>query len=144
MIEKISKTLPSLDTQLGPLEQRVLSALWERPNSTARDILNYLGFDLAYTTVATTIRRLATKGLAVFVTDGRRFRYTARFNPSEFNQMRAKQLLKLGTSSAVALADFVDAIGGLDPNLLEELRRLVEQKQRGASDRNRPQKSPPR
>lgn len=144
MIEKHDKALASLDTQLGPLEQRVLSALWERPNSTARDILNYLGFDLAYTTVATTIRRLATKGLAVYIPDGRRFRYTARFNLAEFNQMRAKQLLRLGTSSAVALADFVEAIGELDPTLLDELHRLVEQKQRGASDRNRPQKTPPR
>jgi predicted transcriptional regulator len=66
-------------TQLGPLEERLLQALWERGNATVRDLMTDVCPDLAYTTVMTTLDRLFKKKLLSREVEGRAFRYTPRF-----------------------------------------------------------------
>ena len=48
-------------TQLGPLEQQVLQALWSRGTATVRELLEDERITQAYTTVMTTLDRLYKK-----------------------------------------------------------------------------------
>lgn len=54
-----------IETLLGPLEQDVMEAVWELGESTVRDVHGLLAADrkIAYTTVMTTMTRLASKGM---------------------------------------------------------------------------------
>jgi predicted transcriptional regulator len=43
---------------LGPLDQRLLSALWRRGSATVRELIEYDDIPRAYSTVMTTLNRL--------------------------------------------------------------------------------------
>ncbi|NHN57215.1 BlaI/MecI/CopY family transcriptional regulator [Calidifontibacter sp. DB0510] len=78
-------TRPTAGTTLGELERAIMEVLWaaDRP-LVVREILDELDDrDRAYTTVMTVSDRLAKKGLAVRVRDGRAWAYTAAATRSE-------------------------------------------------------------
>jgi predicted transcriptional regulator len=62
--------------RLGPLEQRVLSALWQRGNASVPELIVYSDMPQAYMTVSTTLSRLYKKQL---VTRGWRGRWGKSF-----------------------------------------------------------------
>ena len=123
-------------SQLGPLERRVLEALWARgAATTVRDLVAAVQ-GVAYTTLMTTADRLFRKGLLVREREGRAFLYRARWTREELD-------LRL-TSSAVAalLAEergtmkplislFVDEVSRRDLAMLDELERLIQRKKAG-------------
>jgi predicted transcriptional regulator len=125
-----------LAATLGPLELRVLDALWARAGAcTIRDLID--GFaGIAYTTVMTTADRLFRKGLLVRELDGRAFRYRPRWTREELD-------LHLASSAmATWLADdsralkplislFVDEVSRRDESMLDELERLIRRKKEG-------------
>lgn len=61
-----------LEGLLGPLEQDVMEAVWDLGESTVRDVHAVLAEDreIAYTTVMTTMTRLASKGMLQRDTSG--------------------------------------------------------------------------
>ena len=61
-------------SQLGPLEERLLEALWRRGDGTVREMVDDSCQDLAYTTVMTTLDRLFKKNLLSREAEGRAFR----------------------------------------------------------------------
>jgi predicted transcriptional regulator len=114
--------------EAGQLEIAVLAVLWEAavaltPTQTQRG-LHDQGFDLAYTSVATTLTRLHTKGLVERSPAGRTYAYTPSGRAAEEAAARMRSLLGSGQARAVVLSHFVD---GLDPDdeatLLELLSR---------------------
>src|SRR5450432_2349822 len=123
-------------SQLGPLEERLLEALWERGNATVRDLLNGDGGcqDLAYTTVMTTLDRLFKKNLLSREAEGRAFRYTPRFTREELHREVAgeafRQLLDASPASSLPLSYLVEILTERDAQLLDDLRQLVETKRR--------------
>src|SRR5689334_13456413 len=52
-------------TRLGPLEQQLLQALFDRESATVRELLDDGSIQLAYTTVMTTLDRLYKKNLLI-------------------------------------------------------------------------------
>jgi len=123
-------------SQLGPLEQRLLEALWERGPATVRDLLNGDGVcrDLAYTTVMTTLDRLFKKNLLSRQSEGRAFRYTPRFTREELHREVAgeafRQLLDASPASSLPLSFLVEVLTERDTQLLDDLRQVVEAKRR--------------
>ncbi len=115
---------------LGPLERRVLDALWQRATpATVRDLQPVFG-DIAYTTLMTTLDRLHRKHLLTRAKDGRAFVYTPRVSREVFDSGRATQALlaaveRGGPSATPVLSCFVDALGDHDEALLSELETLV-------------------
>lgn len=115
---------------LGPLEARIMQAVWTgqvREPFTVRDVLALLP-GLAYTTVLTTMRRLADKG--VLVADaavGRRaYDYRAAGSPADFlaaesNREAAAAVHRYGDA---ALAAFAARLDDLDPEQRARLERL--------------------
>ena len=125
---------PFRSSQLGPLEQRVLDALWSRGSATVRELVADAYQDLAYTTVMTTLDRLFKKGLLNRVEEGRAFRYSARLSREEFHREAAghafRQLLDASPTSTLPLSFLVEILGERDSQLLDDLRKLVEEKRR--------------
>lgn len=105
--------------RLGPLEQRVLDALWARGvNSRVRDL--HASFpEIAYTTLMTTLDRLHRKGVVDRVVDGRAFAYRARLTRTE-----------------AVLSFLVDEVGDLDANALDVLERLVRERRRALEEQS--------
>ena len=63
------------DTRLGPLETRVLDALWTRGSASSVRDLHPAFPGIAYTTLMTTLDRLHRKGVLSRVKQGRAFLY---------------------------------------------------------------------
>jgi predicted transcriptional regulator len=124
----------SSSRQLGPLEQRMLEALWARGHATVRDLVEGGCDDLAYTTVMTTLDRLYKKGLLTRSEEGRAFRYAPRFSREEMHREAAghafRQFLDASPASSLPLSFLVEILGERDAQLLEDLRKLVETKRR--------------
>ena len=128
--------LRASSSQLGPLEERLLEALWQRSSATVRELLEGEGgcHDLAYTTVMTTLDRLFKKGVLTREAEGRAFRYTARFTREELHREAAgeavRQMLDASPASSLPLSYLVEILTERDAQLLDELRQLVENKRR--------------
>jgi BlaI family penicillinase repressor len=143
---RIRHTFGSSLRQIGPLEERVLEALWKRGSATAREIVDEDFKNLAYNTVMTTLDRLFKKGLLTRSGDGRpqAFRYTARFSREELHREAAEQalcvLLDSNPVSAAPLSFMVEVVGERDAQLLDDLSKLVESKRREINRRDQKRK----
>jgi predicted transcriptional regulator len=124
----------SLRGRLGPLEQKVLDAVWSMGTATVREIVRDGRLWQTYPTIMTTMDRLFKKGLLNRVPQGRAFRYSVRYSPEEMERAEAmsgiRRLLSEGNTS-LHLSYFVEAVGAHDERLLDELQSLVE-RQRAA------------
>jgi predicted transcriptional regulator len=82
-----------------------------------------------YPTIMTTMDRLFKKGLLDRVSDGRAFRYSARYTAQELERAAAvngiRQLLRSEYAS-LHLSYLVEAVSTQDGKLLDELQALVE------------------
>jgi predicted transcriptional regulator len=120
--------------QLGPLEQRLLEALWARGTATVRELLDDGYDDRAYTTVMTTLDRLYKKNVLTREAEGRAFRYAARFTREELLREVTgeafRQLLDAIPAGSLPLSYLVEILSERDAQLLEDLRQLVETKRR--------------
>jgi BlaI family transcriptional regulator, penicillinase repressor len=138
-MKRIFKPFRSLARQLGPLEQRMLDALWARGSATVRELLKNSHPELAYTTVMTTLDRLFKKGLLTRSEEGRAFRYVPRFSREELQRQAAvhafRQLLDASPASSLPLSFLVEILGERDAQLLDDLRELVERKRRELGQR---------
>lgn len=123
---------PAVDVALGPLEQRVLEALWDHGPATVRDLIQHFP-GVAYTTLMTTADRLYRKHVLVRVRHGRAFRYEPRWSRSAFEVRLAGSTLSALLADdpqrlAPILSLFVDEVSRRDATMLDELERLVRQK----------------
>src|SRR5215471_17656455 len=122
----------SPSTQLGPLEEQLLSALWMRGNATVRELLDDGNIKLAYTTVMTTLDRLYKKRLLERTAEGRAFRYSPRYTQEELEKAAIdetiRHLLGSGGPASLPLSYLVEAVSEHDVGLLDDLQRLLDQK----------------
>lgn len=116
---------------LGPLEGRIMRAIWTGEVSQPFVVrsLQPVAPELAYTTLMTTLNRLAEKGLLTIqrVPNNRAHQYRAAGTPEEFltqaSRAQAAQMLdRFGDAALVAFATRLDE---LTPTQRERLRRLV-------------------
>lgn len=138
-MRRIFHPFRSISGQLGPLEQRMLDALWTRGSATVRELIEGGYDDLAYTTVMTTLDRLFKKGLLTRADEGRAFRYVPRLSRDELHREAAghafRQLLDASPASSLPLSFLVEILSERDTQLLDDLRKLVEEKRRALNHR---------
>ena len=119
--------------QIGHRE--VLSLVWERGDSSVRDICARLESTVAYTTVMTTMDRLFKKGLLSRRKAGRAFVYRATVTRNELDGAVAAELVQSllqrdGNEPLPILSSLVDAVSDRDRALLDDLERLIREKRR--------------
>ncbi len=118
-----------LETLLGPLEQEVMDVVWRFGDSTVRDIHGELAKTrtIAYTTVMTTMSRLATKGMLRRDTEGLAHRYRPAVSRDHYARSAVSDVLnwlleRYPEPAAAYLADVVDEVDGVT---LDSLREAV-------------------
>ena len=123
-----------LSAQLGPLERRLLEAVWDRGNATVRELLEGGDTNLAYTTLMTTLDRLYKKNLLSRQAEGRAYRYRPRFTREEFRREEAgnafRQMLNAAPAASLPLSYLVEIVSEHDAELLDDLSRMVESTRR--------------
>jgi predicted transcriptional regulator len=117
---------------LGPLEQEVMDVAWRLGDATVRDVHDELAAvrAIAYTTVMTTMTRLATKGLLERDTAGLAHRYRPAVSREDYAQAAVGDVLswlfdRYPEPAAAYLAGVVEDVDAVS---LDELRAAVERR----------------
>ena len=81
--------------RLGDLQLRIIKVLWERRQATVAEVHAALpeGQDLAYTTIATMLRKMEGRGLITHRVEGRTFIYRAKVDAEAVSRGMADQLV---------------------------------------------------
>ena len=80
--------------RVGDLQLQILRILWERGEGTVADVVAKLsGTELAYTTVATMLRKMEGRGLVAHRSEGRSFVYRPKVKAEEISHRMASHLV---------------------------------------------------
>lgn len=115
---------------LGPLELRILRAVWSRGSGTVREILAEIAPEhpIAYTTAMTVMGRLAEKGLLRRELTGKTYRYAPTVTPEEFAASVSQRMVRslVAEFGELAIAQFSRQLDRVDPDRLRRLREATE------------------
>lgn len=128
----MAKRRTQLDGVLGPLENEVMEAVWDRGDATVRDVHALLADrrGIAYTTVMTTMGRLAAKGLLIRDASGLAHRYRPSLSRDEYARSTVHSVVDWLVNSfpEPAISYFVDVVNdGDDPSVLDALRTKIDE-----------------
>jgi predicted transcriptional regulator len=118
---------------LGPLETRVMEVLWACGECRAREVMNRLDRNIAYTTVMSTLDRLFRKNLVSRRMCNRAYLYSPLITREEWTQrvardVVAKLLAGPQTSREVLIACLLEAVEGQEEVLLQALEKRIERR----------------
>ena len=124
----------SLAEVLGPLESEIMDVVWERGDVTVRDVHTSLGAAkvIAYTTVMTTLGRLADKGFLERIEQQPAHHYKARVSRDQYAKSTVKSVVDwlVGHFPDPAVAYFMDKVEAEDEEVIARLREAIEQRKR--------------
>lgn len=116
------------DARPTDLELQVLSVLWDRGESTVREVLQELpdGKARAYTTVLTILQLMEKKGLVGHTRQGLTYVYRAAVDRERVVAPVVRSLLQnvFGGDPSAVVQSLLDC-GGVDPEQLKEIRRII-------------------
>jgi predicted transcriptional regulator len=120
---------------LGRLEFALMEILWARGECNVREVAREVDRPLAYTTVMTTLDRLYKKGLLERRMPERAFVYSARMSRQEWEIQRAENVVASffagpHPSRELLVSSFLEAVGGHDAALLDELEKKIRTKRK--------------
>ena len=108
----------------GPLEAEVLGVLWASDVALSPgDVQQALPQQLAYTTVMTTLARLAEKGVVTRQRHGRAYLYRPVEDEAAHLASRMRTLLETGHNHRAVFQRFVDGLSDADGELLASVLR---------------------
>ena len=81
---------------LGELQLKILQVLWEHPDATVAEVHKTLSAEteLAYTTIATMLRKMEARGLVKYRVEERRFLYRAAIQAEEVTRKMSTHLVE--------------------------------------------------
>ena len=118
---------------LSKSELEVMVALWRIGSGSVSDIRRELAAerDLAYTTVATLLGRMAEKGAVTAKKVGRSFVFEPTEQQSDYRKSRLSDLVRqFFDDRPSSLASHFIQTNSFTQDELDDLRRLIEQKRR--------------
>ena len=121
--------------RLGDLQLRILQVLWATPGAAVSEVHEALRpeRDLAYTTVATMLRKMEARGLVAHIEEGRAFRYRALVAEDEVHRSAGEHLVNRLFEGSVA-----DAVSHLlrsrevSAGELDAIEKLIKEARRKA------------
>jgi len=126
----MAKRKNQLDGLLGPLESEVMEAVWRLGETTVRDVHADLApsRDLAYTTIMTTMARLAAKGLLERDTAGLAHRYRPTLTREEYARSTVTSVVDWLVDSfpEPAISYFAKVVDGAEPEVMASLRARID------------------
>jgi predicted transcriptional regulator len=127
----MAKRKNQLDGLLGPLESQVMEAVWRLGDTTVRDVHADLApsRDLAYTTIMTTMARLAAKGLLERDTAGLAHRYRPTVSREDYARSTVTSVVDWLVESfpEPAMSYFVEVVDGAESDAMTALRARVDE-----------------
>src|SRR5918999_3943402 len=119
----------SLADVLGPLEAEIMEVVWDSGEVTVRDVHQALGDSrpLAYTTVMTTLGRLADKGLVKRIEAQPAHHYEALVSRGQYARSTVKSVVDwlVNHFPDPAGAYFVDRVEKEDDRVIDRLRGAI-------------------
>ena len=127
----MAKRRSQLQGLLGPLESDVMETVWKLGDTTVRDVHEALMArrDPAYTTVMTTMARLASKGLLARDTSGLAHRYRATITRDEYARSTVTSVVDwlVDRFPEPAMSYFMQVVEDDGVASTDELRLKIEQ-----------------
>ena len=122
----------SLSDVLGPLEAEIMEVVWEHGDVTVRDVHRALATrrPIAYTTVMTTLGRLAEKGLLERREDQPAHRYSPLLSKDQYASSTVKSVVDWLVTHFPdpAVAYLIDQVEQGDEAVIERLRRAIDER----------------
>ncbi|MEZ5964158.1 MAG: BlaI/MecI/CopY family transcriptional regulator [Planctomycetota bacterium] len=118
--------------RLGQLQYAILAELWRRGEATVAQVHETLGRErgLAVTTIGTMLRRMEGQGLVQHRQDGRVFVYRAQVGENDVSRSMVSDVVERAfDGSASALVSQLLKEGDFDPAELNDLRRLIDERE---------------
>jgi predicted transcriptional regulator len=117
---------------LGHREACIMEVLWGRADVSVRDIYREVSKseEIAYTTLMTITDRLWKKGLLTRVKKGKSYLYTPKGSRDSFMTTAVRRILDcfVPDMNQVSLNHFVQSLASKQPELLEELEKLIRER----------------
>jgi len=114
---------------LGPLESEIMWLIWQHGQATVRQIHRILSRkrEIAYTTVMTTMSRLAEKGILTRARRGMAYLYRPTMTKIEFDRWVLRSVLSglIENFDADTMEYLVEYLSRERPEQLEHLRRVL-------------------
>jgi predicted transcriptional regulator len=119
---------------LGPLENEIMEVVWDKGDVTVRDVHESLQRKraIAYTTVMTTLGRLADKGFLRRIEDQPAHHYNAIVSRDDYASTTVKSVVDwlVDHFPDPAMAYFVDRVEEEDDAVIDRLREAIDQRKR--------------
>lgn len=130
----MGRRIDPLESVLGPLEQDVMDLMWELDEATVRDVHDRLADrrKIAYTTVMTTMTRLASKGLLRRNTTSLAHRYRPAVSRDSYARTTVANVLGwlVDRYPEPAASYLSEVVGDIEDPTLARLRAAVEHRRR--------------
>ena len=114
---------------LGPLETEIMQLVWREKSTTVKKVHKALREqrDIAYTTVMTTMTRLAEKGVLTRRRDGLAYVYMPAVTKRDFEVMMVRRVLDglMDDYEEETISYLLDYLAERDPKRLEQLRKRL-------------------
>lgn len=130
---RANDSTPPPPRRLGDLQLRIMKILWEHGSASAGDVRKTLApeKDLAYTTVATMLRKMEDKGLVTHTTQDRTYIYTPTVKEDSVSKSLAGELLdKLFEGNLAGMVSHLLTAKDVSREELEELEVLIQTKKK--------------
>lgn len=119
--------------QIGKLQLEILKVLWRQPGSTVQTVQEKVrsARPLAYTTIATMLKKMEDRGLVTHDKDGRFFKYHATVSRDELSSGVVKDVLgSLFSGSLPSLVSHLLTQDQVSRRDLDALEALIAEKKR--------------
>ncbi len=121
--------------KLGDLQLQIMKILWKRKKATVGEVQQDLGKDkaLAYTTVATMLRKMEARDLVRHAKEGRNFIYEAVYEKSSVSRNLADDLVeRLFEGRLSSLVSHFLSTKDVSEAELDRLEKLVRERKRSS------------
>ena len=144
MINRFTTRDKGLQQVLGHLEKDLLNYLWKNGEATGRQIFDAVSMKRknAYHTILTVLNRMVKKGLLSKKKKAGVFHFSAALSREEFELLACQQAIKsaLSISHSNAISAIVNLLSQDDPELIDELECVIEQKRRQLKEKDSDEK----